>query len=366
MKVALIHDWLTGMRGGEKVLEVFCELFPDASLFTLVHRKGTVSPTIEALRPTTSFLQRLPGGVRHYRYFLPLMPTAVECLDVTGFDLVLSSSHCVAKGIIPGPGARHVSYTHSPMRYIWDLWPRYFGTDSLRGKLMQPTLTRLRAWDVAASARVDHFIANSQFVSGRIERYYRRSSEIIQPPVDVERFDIDSPPGEDYLMVSALVPSKGLELALDTFRELDRPLRIVGVGPLEKELRERAGRRTTFLGWLSEEALRDEYARAKAVVHTAVEDFGIVALEAAAAGRPVIALGQGGSLETVAPLGGDRPPTGILFEEPTVGDLRRAVQTLEAERGQFDPGALKAHAAPFHRDRFRARITAARERELQG
>lgn len=364
MKVALVHDWLTGMRGGEKVLEVFCELFPEAHLFTLVHRPGTVSRTIEALPRTTSFLQRVPLAVRHYRYFLPLMPTAVECMDVTGYDLVLSSSHCVAKGVIPGPRARHVSYTHSPMRYIWDLWPRYFGTHSLRGRLVQPVLTRLRAWDVAASARVDHFVANSRFVADRVRRYYRRDAEVLPPPVDVERFATDAPPGDDFLVVSALVPSKGLELAVDTFRELGRPLRIVGTGPLEEELRRRAGPRTSFLGWLSEADLVREYERARAVVHTAVEDFGIVALEAAAAGRPVIALGLGGSLETVVPPGGSAPPTGILFEEPTVASLRRALERFEAQRGIFDPPALRAHAAPFHRERFRSRIAGILDRVL--
>ena len=370
MKTALVHDWLTGMRGGEKVLEAILELFPEADLFTLVQHRGAVSKLISERRVQTSFLQRLPWIRQHYRYALPLMPMAIETLDLTGYDLVISSSHCVAKGVIARPGAVHVSYTHSPMRYIWDLWPRYFPPHGLKGALAQPMLTWLRAWDVAASARVDHFVANSSFVAQRIKRYYRRDSTVIEPPVDTAAFATDAPPGETYLMVSALVESKGLEIAVAAFNELDRPLRIVGQGPLEKELRRLAGPKVELTGWLSDEELRAAYRDARAIVHTAVEDFGIVALEAAASARPVIALGVGGSLETVVPVsagaGSGQAPTGVLFDEPSTQALKRAVLEFEAlPAGTFTPEALMAHARPFDRARFQARFQALIDQALE-
>ncbi|MFT4541764.1 MAG: glycosyltransferase involved in cell wall biosynthesis [Planctomycetota bacterium] len=380
MKTAIVHDWLTGMRGGEKVLEAFFELFPDADLFTLVYVEGSVSKLIADRKIQTSFLDRIPLVKRYYRYALPIMPMAIETLDLTGYDLVISSSHCVAKGVVARPGAVHISYTHSPMRYIWDLWPRYFPPKGLKGALAQPLLTWLRTWDVTASARVDHFVANSNFVAERIERYYRRKATVIEPPVDVRALSISDPPGDTYLMVSALVESKGLEIAVRAFNELGRPLRIVGQGPLLKELRHMAGPNIELTGRLSDKGLKAAYRDARAIVHTAVEDFGIVALEAAASGRPVIALGVGGSLETVVPTnpregrtrrrasGEPAPaPTGVFFYEAEAASLVRAVREFEAlPAGSFPREALVAHAEPFDREEFKRRFRALVDEALQG
>jgi len=367
MKVALVHDWLTGMRGGEKCLEVLCELFPDADIFTLVHRAGTVSEAIEKHRIETSFLQGMPFAKRWYRYYLPLMPMAVEAFDLMAYDLVVSSSHCVAKGAIAAPHAVHVSYVHTPMRYIWDLWPRYFPRQGIIGTTLAPVfLTYLRQWDTASAARVDRFVANSAFVARRIRRYYGREAEVVHPPVDTDLFRPMGKSRDGYLMVSALVPSKGVELAIDAFNALRRRLTIVGTGPLERRLRDRAGPTVQLVGRLADAELCDAYASARAVVHTAVEDFGIVALEANAAGCPVIALGRGGSLETVIPRGevgrGKVPghdlcsATGILFHDETVQALKDAILRFEEDPDGFDPARLREHAERFRRGLYKERM----------
>lgn len=359
MKTALVHDWLTGMRGGEKCLEALCELYPGAELKTLLHVPGSVSGIIEDRRIESSWIQRLPFAARGYRWYLPLMPVAIEGFDLSEYELVISSSHCVAKGVIPRPDALHVAYMHTPMRYIWDLAPSYFPREGLRGRiLLPPILTWLRAWDVASSARVDHFVANSSFVAQRIRKYYRRESTVIHPPVDALHFAGEIEAGEHYLMVSALVPSKGIELALDAFRALGRKLRIVGDGPLLERMRRRAGPNVEFLGRVSDEQLRREYLTCRALVHTAVEDCGIVALEAASAGRPVIALGRGGSLDTVVPFErrASEAPTGIYFEDPTPESLQRALLEFERVEPQFEPEALRAHARRFDRARYVERM----------
>jgi glycosyltransferase involved in cell wall biosynthesis len=363
MKVALVHDWLTGMRGGEKCLEAFCELYPEADIFTLVHREGSVSRTIESRRIVTSHIQGLPRATEWYRYYLPLMPTAVESFDLEPYDLVLSSSHCVAKGAITRPDAVHVSYVHTPMRYLWDLWPRYFANRGLvHDFVVGPMLTWLRSWDSASAARVDRFVANSAFVARRIEKYYRRGSTVVHPPVETEFFQTSRPPGEGYLMVSALVPSKGIEYAIDAFNRSKRRLVIVGRGPLERKLERLAGPTVELVRWLEPEDLRSAYADCAALVHPAVEDFGIVPLEANSCGRPVLALGRGGSLETTVPLqDGDcvppgRYPTGVLFGEPSSAALEAAVQRFESHRDAFVPERLREHARAFDREVFKHRI----------
>lgn len=373
MKVALIHDWLTGMRGGEKCLDVFCELFPEADIFTLIHVPGRVAPSIERHRIVTSFLQNLPGRARWYRYYLPLMPAAIEALDLSAYDLVLSSSHCAAKGVIPRPDALHVSYLHTPMRYAWDLWPQYFPPTGWVSRYVLPVLlNRLRTWDTVSTQRVDHLIANSRFVAQRIAKYYRREATVIYPPVDTAWFTpAASAPdfyGSDfYLMVTALVPNKRVELAIEAFNQLQRPLKIIGSGPLEKSLRRLAGPSIEMLGWGSDEALREAYATCRAVVFPSQEDFGIVPLEANASGRPVIALGQGGSLETVVPANAPETPqtlsqkletalTGVFFFHPSASALADAVRFFEAHEAVFDPAALRQHALPFDRQQFKQRI----------
>lgn len=371
MKVALVHDWLTGMRGGEKCLEVFCELFPEADLFTLLHVPGTVSATIERHRIIPSFLQQLPGSRRWYRHYLPVMPTAIESLDLSAYDLVLSSSHCVAKGVITRPDALHTSYVYSPMRYAWDLWPQYFPPSGWWSRAILPGLLNyLRIWDTASSHRVDQFIAISQFVARRITKYYRREAMVIYPPVNTSFFVPGSEPEQAYyLMVSALVPYKGVDLAIRAFNAMRRPLTIVGSGPLETSLRRLAGPTIEMVGWRSDEELRQYYAACRAVIFPSQEDFGIVPLEANAAGRPVIALGQGGALETVIPandlhdpltvhphLGGDYQPTGVFFPHRTPDSLQAAVEFFEAHETQFNREAMRQHALPFDRERFKVHI----------
>jgi glycosyltransferase involved in cell wall biosynthesis len=365
----LIHDWLTGMRGGERCLEVFCELFPDADLFTLLHVPGSVSALIERRRIVTSFVQRLPAVATRYRYYLPLFPSAVESFDLRGYDLVLSSSHCVAKGARPAPGVPHVSYCFTPMRYVWDLYDDYFGRDAglLTRLLMPPVVSRLRRWDRASSARVDRFVAISRHVAARIDRCYGRTAEVIYPPVDVQRFEV-ADGGDDgfYLIVSAFVPYKRVDLALQAADRLGRRLLVVGSGPEERRLRALAGPAVEFLGPCSDGEISELYRRCRAVLFPGLEDFGIVPLEAMAAGRPVIAFAGGGALETVVPPGGDRAPTGLFFSAQTVDALADAMRRLESGAIAFDPKALRARAEEFDRARFKDRIASFLDGCLRG
>src|SRR5215470_8399053 len=370
MRVALVHDWLTGMRGGEKCLEVFCEIFPEADLFTLVHVPGSVSPTIERHRLCTSLIQRLPGGARHYRWYLPVMPMAIEAFDLSAYDVVLSSSHCVAKGVIPRPDALHVAYVHTPMRYAWDLWPQYFPATGVMSRFVVPlVLNYLRTWDTASAQRVDRFLTNSQFVARRIAKYYRRRATVVYPPVDTEFFTPGDERGDYYLMVTALVPYKGVDLAIQAFNALRRPLKIIGSGPLSAQYRALAGPHIELLGWRSDEELHQYYAACRAVIFPALEDFGIVPLEANATGRPVIALGLGGALETVVPANDPQspgalrpaadcgpPPTGVLFAPRTPEALQAAVHFFEAHETLFCPQALRRHAQQFDRRLFTQRM----------
>jgi glycosyltransferase involved in cell wall biosynthesis len=367
VKVALVHDWLTGMRGGERCLEVFCELFPRADLFTLLHVPGRVSATIEGRRIVTSLIQRLPAAATRYRQYLALMPAAVGRFDLRGYDLVLSSSHCVAQGARPAPGARHVCYCFTPMRYVWDRYADYLGDHaSLSTRLALPALApALRAWDRAASRRVHHYVAISEHVRARIRRCYGREATVIYPPVDVERFAVAEGPGGDfYLVVSALVPYKRVDLAVRAAGALGRRLVIVGTGPEEAYLRRLAGPSVEFLGWRTDAEIADLYRGCRAVLFPGCEDFGIVPLEAMAAGRPVIALAAGGALETIVPPGGQGAPTGLVFAEQTVEGLAAAIRQFEAAELCFRPGALRARAESFERGRFRAAIEAFLEARL--
>ena len=348
MQIALIHDWLTGLRGGEKVLEALCELFPTATIFTLVHIPGSTSSIIESVPIETAFTQRLPGASRHYRWYLPLFPRAIESFDFSGFDLLISSSHCVAKGAIPPPGALHICYCHTPMRYIWDRFSDYFG-HGLKARLIYgPVSGWLRKWDVRSANRVHHFVANSRHVSDRIRKYYGRDTDsVIHPPVDTEFFTPSNAAPEDYfLIVSALVPYKRLGLAIDCFNQRREKLFIVGTGPEEARLREHAGPQVRFLGSVGPEELRSLYRSARATLLPGVEDFGIAPLESQACGRPVIALGQGGALETVK-----EGETGIFFREPTAESLSAAVDKISSL--SLNKAGLREWALRFSRDRFR-------------
>jgi len=368
VRVALVHDWLTGMRGGEKVLDVFAELFPEAELFTLVHVPGSVTPAIEARRIHASPLNRVPGISRHYRKFLPLFPALIERMRLDGFDFVLSTSSAVAKGVRPAPGARHVSYVHSPMRYVWDRYDDYFGpgrADWITRAAMRLLREPLRTWDRESSSRVDKFVANSRFVAGRIEDYYGRSAEVLPPPVDVSRFrPTGRPPTGDWLVVSAFAPYKRLEIAIDAARLAGVGLTIVGKGPEEERLRRRAAGRARFLGWLDDDSLGAIYAESKGLLFPGVEDFGIVPLEMMASGRPVVAYAAGGALETVRGLEGDGSreapaPTGILVPVQTAEAFAEAIRLLETYPDRVHPDDCVAWAGRFSREVFVERVRAA-------
>lgn len=358
MRVALIHDWLTGLRGGEKVLEVLCELFPSATIFTLLHIPGSSGPIIESHPIRTPFTQKLPGVRTRYRWYLPLFPRAIESLDLSGYDLVVSSSHCVAKGALPPPGVKHVCYCHTPMRYIWDRFHDYFGHGLKARLVFGPTAHLLRRWDVASSSRVDHFVANSKHVAERIRRYYRREVDaVIPPPVDTDFFvPSDSAEGsvtQDpyYLVVSALVPYKRLDVAIDAFNRRKERLYIVGTGPEESRLRRRSGSNIQWLGTVSREKLRTLYQHCHASLLPGVEDFGIAPLETQACGRPAVAFAEGGARETVKD-----GITGVLFEEPTPRSLSGAIDRLSSL--SLNKQDLRAWALEFSRERFKSRIQA--------
>ena len=347
--LAIVHDWLTGMRGGEKALEVLCERFPDAELFTLVHVRGSVSPAIERLRLHTSFLQRFPLVGRYYRHCLPLFPTAVEQFDFDRFDLVLSVSHCCVKSVVRPGHARHICYCLTPMRYAWDQFDAYFGSariGAVPSAVMRPVMARLARWDRDTAGRADRYIAISHYVADRIRRYYNRESTVIYPPVDTDFFQPDSASPESLaLVVSALVPYKRIDIAIDACRLAGIPLTVVGDGPERADLERRANGSVQFLGRASDEDIRHLYRRASVVLLPGEEDFGIVPLEAQACGRPVVALGRGGALETV--VAGE---TGILVEEPTPQAFAAAI--TEACARQFDVSAIRRHAERFSRTRF--------------
>ncbi len=369
MRVALVHDWLTGLRGGEKVLHEHARLFPEAELFTLVHVPGATTPEIEALRITASPLSRWPGAARHYRKWLPLFPWAVGRLQVPeGTELVLSSSHAVAKGILPPPGAVHVSYCFTPMRYVWDQADAYLGAGAFR-TLAQPLVRALRRWDVRTSTpdRVHRFIAISETVRDRIRRHYGRGSEVIFPPVDVDRFQPPDDPREDFfLMVGGFVPYKREDLAIDAFRELGLPLRVAGDGPSRVAIEANAPANVEFLGRVSDEELSGLYQRCRALVYPQEEDFGIIPVEAQATGAPVIAFGAGGASETVVPVDdpAGRAPTGVHFATQTPAALTEAVRRFGAHRDELETKAIRAHAERFSVPRFHREMREALSRAL--
>jgi glycosyltransferase involved in cell wall biosynthesis len=395
MNVALVHDWLNGMRGGERCLEVFCELFPEAPIFTLFHVQGSVSGKIERHPIIPSYLNAIPFAKSRYRYFLPFFPSAVRFLNLQSYDLVVSSSHCVAKGVSVAPRTCHISYIHTPMRYIWDQYEAYVGQGRC-SRLQQAGLSmlrrRLQRWDVESNAQVYQFIANSHHVAGRIQRQYGRTARVIFPPVDWQAFEAS--PGNEgfYLMVTAFAPYKKVDLAIKAANELKVPLKIIGSGQDEKRLRQMAGPGIEFLGWQPDHRVREWYSRCLAVLFPGEEDFGIVPLEAMAAGKPVIAYGKGGALETVIPLNplramptevvdqaanpmaspkGQREnspacltqtdfspavPTGVFFYDQSVEGLMAAIQLFQQHRTGFHPEKIRAHVEPFDRTYFKQRM----------
>ncbi len=363
MKTAIVHDWLTGMRGGEKCLEILCELFPDADLYTLLHIKGKMSEQIEGMNIITSFLQKLPFVEKRYRYYLPIMPFAIERFDMSRYDLIISSSHCVAKGIVKRPATCHICYCHTPMRYIWDMYHHYFGNGRL-GWLSRKAIPLfrdyLRKWDVSSADRVDYFITISENVLLRIKRHYNRESEIIYPPVNTDFFTPLGDDGDYYLMVTAFAPYKRIDLAIEAFNILGYPLKIIGTGQDEKRLKGIAMQNIEFPGWIPDQEIRGYYARCKAFIFPGEEDFGITPLEAQSAGRPVIAYGKGGALETVIPIQKNDhrslSPTGVFFYEQTVESLIEAVKYFEDNGSSFNKEKIREHARRFDRSIFKGRI----------
>ena len=346
------------MRGGERCLEILCELFPDAPLFTLLHVPGTVSPTIERRRIITSFVQRLPRAAAQYRYYLPAFPVAVSRFDLSGYDLIVSMSHCVAKGVRVPPRALHLCYCFSPMRYVWDLSDDYFGPgQGLTARVLGPPVAAaLKRWD-RKTAGVHRFVAISRHIADRIRRAYDRPADVIYPPVDVQRFEIAEMADEYYLVVGALVSYKRVDLAVGAANRLGRRLVVVGTGPEESRLRALAGPTVSFLGWRPDAEIARLYARCRALIFPAVEDFGITPLEAAAAGRPTIALERGGALETMVGLDtGDAAPTAVFFAEQTVEALAEAIARFERVEARFDGKALRARAEVFDRPVFKQKL----------
>jgi glycosyltransferase involved in cell wall biosynthesis len=358
VKVALIHDWLTGMRGGERALLAFCEMFPDADLFTLVRVPGATDPIIERRRVRTSPIQLLPWPGRLYRHYLPFFPIAIEQFDLDGYDLVLSTSHCAAKSVVVSGHTRHLCYCLTPMRYAWDQFDAYFGPDRVgpaMSRMMRPLMAAMARWDRATEGRVHRYLAISQYVARRIALYYNRQSSIVYPPVETTFYTpapsetrvepaVSDGLAAGALVVSALVPYKRVDLAIRAARRAQLPLTIVGDGPERDALQTLAGEGVRFLGWCTNEEIRDLYRSSVATILPGEEDFGIVPLEAQACGRPVVALGRGGALETV--IDGE---TGVLVE-PGEDALAEGLQ--RAARTTWDKTRIRQHAERFSRDRF--------------
>jgi glycosyltransferase involved in cell wall biosynthesis len=355
LKVVLMHDWLTGFRGGERVLEVFCEMFPDAPVYTLLHKKGSTSSVIESRKIKTSFLNWIPGIHKHYRKFLPLMPLAASSMKIVeDADLVLSSSHCVIKGVTKPKKSKHISYIHSPMRYIYDQFEVYFGAHApfyqrWGAKLFRGYLTK---WDLDSNANVDYPIANAEFVRERITKHYNISSDVVHPFVDLKDFFNESAPVKKdfFIMVTAFAPNKRVDLAIETFNKLKLPLKIIGGGQDESRLREMAGPHIEFLGNVSRADVVEYFKNARALIFPGVEDFGITPLESLASGTPVIAFRKGGVLETL------NEDVAVFFDEQTTESLSGAIKYFNENEQSFAYEALVQRANEFSKEAFRKNI----------
>lgn len=352
MRVAIIHYWLVTMRGGEKVLEELCHMFPQADIFTHVVDPSRISKELLDHQITTTFISKLPGAIRHYQKYLPLMPLALEELDLRNYDLVISSESGPAKGVITTPDTLHVCYCHSPMRYLWNMYHEY---RSAAGRLtrfvMTPAFHYLRQWDYASSARVDHFIANSSVVAERINKFYRREATVIAPPVDTEAFQPVAQTGPFYLCCGQLVGYKNVEVAVEAFNIMGKPLVVIGGGERLEAIRRMAGPTITVMGPQPFSVLKDHYARCRALVFPGEEDFGIVPVEAMASGRPVIAFNKGGIRDTVID-----GVTGLLFQKQNTESLIEAVHRFEAMESNFSPETLVGHAEKFSKAVFRGKM----------
>ena len=358
LKVALVHDWLTGMRGGEKCLEVLCELFPAADLYTLIHQKGELSQTIESMPISTSFVQHLPFGLKKYRHYLPLFPLAIEQFDFSTYDLIVSSSHCVAKGAKHSDSTYHLSYIYTPMRYVWDQFGVYFRQPRtswpvrIGAELMRPYLQR---WDNQSADRVDSFVSISHNVRRKVLKYYGRESQVVYPPVDLSYFSPRAQKENYYLMIGAFAPNKRVDLAVEAFNRLKLPLKIVGSGQDEEYCKKIAGDTIEFLGSLPDEELLKLYQNARAFVFPGEDDFGITPLEAQACHTPVIAFAAGGAMETIT------ENTGVFFGKQKVDELCDAVEKMERIHQDFAPQAFQRQTDRFGRERYKKEMAHAIE-----
>lgn len=349
MKVAIVHYWLVAMRGGEKVVEALLDLFPEADIFTHVYDPEAVSEKFTRLRVSTTFIQKLPFAKRLYKSYLPLMPLALEQLDLRGYDLVISSESGPAKGVLTSPDCLHICYCHTPMRYLWDMYHDYKkGAGPLKRLAMVPLIHYLRMWDAATAQRVDRFVANSNHVAKRIQKIYRRDATVIYPPVAVEDFYVSDEPDDYYLMVGQLVGYKRADLAIRAFNRTGKRLIVIGEGEQLGTLKKIAGPNIRLMGRQPFSVIQAHYAKCRALIFPGEEDFGMVPVEAMASGKPVIAYGKGGALETVI-----EGETGLFFKEQTEQSIIDAVEEFEIEESRFSPEACRNQANKFGSDRFK-------------
>ena len=366
MKVAVVHDWLVIYGGAERVLEHILDMYPQADVFSLIDFVPDAQRHfLRGKNPVTSFIQKIPGAQRHYRKMLPLFPLAIEQLDLSDYDLIISSSYCVAKGVLTGPNQVHVCYCHSPMRYAWDHYHEYLREMHLltgpKSWFARWQLHKIRTWDVVSNNSVDHFIANSRFVARRISKFYGRTSAIVNPPIDTLLFDLESNKEDYYVAAGRFVPFKRIDLVAEAFSAMpDKKLILLGDGPEMEKIKSKAGPNVEFLGFQPAATVRQYLSRAKGFIFPSEEDFGIVPVEAMACGTPVIAFGKGGALETVVGLDDkdNRKPTGLFFHEQTANSISRAVIQFESEYSRFDAKTIHDHAAFFSIDNFKARLAA--------
>lgn len=357
MRVAIVHDWLASYAGSERVVEQLLTIFPEADLFAVVDFVPEAERGfLQGKSVRTTFIQNLPGARKHFRSYLPLMPLAIEQLDVSGYDLVLSSSHAVAKGILTGPDQLHVSYVHSPMRYAWDLTHQYLAeaglTHGVKSWVARLMLHYLRIWDARTANGVDQFVANSCFIARRIQKVYGRSAGVVYPPVDVAKFSLEREKGDYYLTASRMVPYKRVRLIVEAFNRMpEKKLVVIGDGSEYQRIQAIAAPNVMLLGYQPDAVLREKLQHARAFVFAAEEDFGIAPVEAQACGTPVIAYGRGGALETVVPLG-QPAPTGLFFLEQTVESLCMAVTRFEREGRGILPEDCRRNAERFATERF--------------
>lgn len=366
MKKALIHDWFSTYAGAEKCVESFTDIWDDFEIYSLIEFLSDTDrdKILKGKRAHTSFIQKLPFAKDKYRNYLPLFPLAIEQFDLSGYDVVLSSSHAVAKGVLTHSNQLHIAYVHTPIRYAWDLYHQYLresGLDSgLKGMLAKYFLHKIRIWDASTANRVDHYVANSRYIARRIEKIYGKPSDVIYPPVDVDKFTLREAKEEFYLTASRMVPYKKIDLIVEAFSQTDKKLVVVGDGPDMAKIKSKAGKNVELLGFADDETMRDLMGRAKAFVFAAEEDFGITPVEAQACGTPVICFGRGGARETV--IDGE---SGLYFMEQNTKELLAAVAKFEQNYDKFEPVKIRENSLKFSRARFEAEIKSYVEKKYE-